>query len=87
MVKCFSIFKGIYTGIFISVLSLSFFSCSSEFQDNFQDRDDGYLDIVFFNVETRADLANDGSGSFTEGDKVGLYLYGHENEVSKGLRG
>ncbi len=76
MVKCFSIFKGIYTGIFISVLSLSFFSCSSEFQDNFQDRDDGYLDIVFFNVETRADLANDGSGSFTEGDKVGLYLQG-----------
>lgn len=47
MVKCFSIFKGIYTGIFISVLSLSFFSCSSEFQDNLQDRDDGYLDIVF----------------------------------------
>lgn len=47
MVKCFSVFKGIYTSIFISILFLSFFSCSSEFQDNYQDRDDGYLDIVF----------------------------------------
>lgn len=47
MVKCFSIFKDIYIGIFISILSLSFFSCSSEFQDNYQDRDDGYLDIFF----------------------------------------
>lgn len=47
MVKCFSIFKGIYTGIFISILFLSFFSCSSEFQDNYQESDDGYLDIVF----------------------------------------
>lgn len=40
-------FKDIYTGIFISVLSLFFFSCSSEFQDNSQDRDNEYLDIVF----------------------------------------
>ena len=76
MVKYFSIFKGIYTGIFIGVLSLSFFSCSSEFQDNYQDKDDGYLDIVFFKEETRADFANDGSGSFTENDKIGLYIQG-----------
>lgn len=47
MVKCFSIFKGIYTSIFISILFLSFFSCSTEFQDNYQESDDGYLDIVF----------------------------------------
>lgn len=80
MVKCFSIFKDIYIGIFISILSLSFFSCSSEFQDNYQDRDDGYLDIFFSKEETRADLANDGSGSFTEGDKVGLYI-----QCDKGL--
>ena len=39
MVKCFSIFKGIYTSIFISILFLSFFSCSSEFQDNYQESD------------------------------------------------
>ena len=76
MVKCFSIFKGIYTSIFISILFLSFFSCSSEFQDNYQESDDGYLDIVFSKEETRADLASDGSGSFTEGDKVGLYIQG-----------
>lgn len=57
MVKCFSIFKGIYTGIFISILFLSFFSCSTEFQDNYQESDDGYLDIVFSKEETRADLA------------------------------
>lgn len=76
MVKCFSVFKGIYTSIFISILFLSFFSCSSEFQDNCQENDDGYLDIVFFKEETRADLASDGSGSFTEGDKVGLYIQG-----------
>lgn len=76
MVKCFSVFKDIYTGIFISILFLSFFSCSSEFQDNYQESDDGYLDIVFSKEETRADLASDGSGSFTEGDKVGLYIQG-----------
>ena len=57
MVKCFSVFKGIYTSIFISILFLSFFSCSSEFQDNCQDSDDGYLDIVFSKEEARADLA------------------------------
>lgn len=72
----FSILKDIYIGIFISILSLSFFSCSSEIQDNYQNKDDGYLDIAFSKVETRADLASDGSGSFTEGDKVGLYLQG-----------
>ena len=76
MVKYFSILKDIYIGIFISILSLSFFSCSSEIQDNYQNKDDGYLDIAFSKVETRADLASDGSGSFTEGDKVGLYLQG-----------
>ncbi len=76
MVKCFSIFKGIYTSIFISILFLSFFSCSTEFQDNYQESDDGDLDIVFSKEETRVDLASDGSGSFTEGDKVGLYLQG-----------
>lgn len=57
MVKCFPIFKGIYISIFISILFLSFFSCSSEFQDNYQDRDNKYLDIVFSKEETRADLA------------------------------
>ena len=57
-------------------MSLFFFSCSSEFQDNCQASDGGYLDIVFTKEETRADLANDGSGSFTEGDKVGLYIQG-----------
>lgn len=76
MAKCFSMFKDIYTGIFISILSLFFFSCSSEFQDNYQDRNNEYLDIVFSKEETRADLASDGSGGFTEGDKVGLYIQG-----------
>ena len=32
--------------------------------------------LSFFKEKTRADFANDGSGSFTEGDKVGLYLQG-----------
>jgi len=54
MVKYFSILKDIYIGIFISILSLSFFSCSSEIQDNYQNKDDGYLDIAFSKVETRA---------------------------------
>lgn len=76
MIKFLSIFKEIYTGIFISVLSLSLFSCSSEYPDNFQNTDDRYLDIGFSKEETKADLANDGSGSFTEGDKVGLYFQG-----------
>ena len=30
------------------------------------------------NDGTKADIEEDGSGSFTEGDKVGLYIYGEQ---------
>lgn len=38
---------------------------------------DGYVEFLFTkdgNVSTRADIAEDGSGAFVQGDKIGLYI-------------
>lgn len=35
---------------------------------------DGYLKLNFHQAETRADITPDGSGTFTEGDIIGLYI-------------
>ena len=42
--------------------------------------DSEYVEMVFTqdNDGTKADIEEDGSGSFTEGDKVGLYIYGEQ---------
>ena len=39
-----------------------------------------YVEMVFTqdNEGTKAEIGEDGSGSFTEGDKVGLYIYGEQ---------
>ena len=39
-----------------------------------------YVEMVFTqdNEGTKAEIEEDGSGSFTEGDKVGLYIYGEQ---------
>lgn len=35
---------------------------------------DGYLDLEFLQAETRAVISPDGSGSFSDGDRVGLFI-------------
>ena len=42
--------------------------------------DSEYVEMVFTqdNDGTKAEIEEDGSGSFTEGDKVGLYIYGEQ---------
>ena len=42
--------------------------------------DSEYVEMVFTqdNDGTKAEIGEDGSGSFTEGDKVGLYIYGEQ---------
>ena len=60
-------------------LFLVFSSCSPE-QDFLGEQNDGYLHLSFSKSDTRADLNPDGSGSFSEGDKIGLYI-DNGNEV------
>lgn len=43
------------------------------------DRNDGYLQLEFSRDMTRADIGNDGSGSFSAGDVVGLYIDNGDN--------
>lgn len=35
---------------------------------------DGYLHLTFTKTDTKASVGTDGSGNFTEGDKIGLYI-------------
>lgn len=57
---------------FLWILALA--SCSTE-PTGFTDQvEDGYLQLDFAKCTTRADLDTDGSGSFIEGDRIGLYI-------------
>ena len=49
-------------------------ACTSEMSEPFGDRNDGWLELNFAVVETRADLDASGAGSFSEGDRIGLYI-------------
>ena len=53
----------------------------AEFEDYSSSKNDSeYVEMVFTqdNEGTKAEIGEDGSGSFTEGDKVGLYIYGEQ---------
>ncbi len=53
----------------------------AEFEDYSSSKNDSeYVEMVFTqdNKGTKAEIGEDGSGSFTEGDKVGLYIYGEQ---------
>ena len=43
---------------------------------------DRYIEIKFTqeDSDTRAEIGDDGSGFFTDGDKVGLYIYGKQTK-------
>lgn len=61
----------------VSVLSVSCDADSSVAVSD--DRNDGYLQLEFSRDMTRADIGNDGSGSFSAGDVVGLYVDNGDN--------
>lgn len=35
---------------------------------------EGYISLHFARVETRAEMDDSGAGSFTEGDRIGLFI-------------
>lgn len=49
-------------------------ACSSEMTDPPVGADNGWLEVNFTNPETRTSLDDSGAGSFSDGDKVGLYI-------------
>ncbi len=48
-------------------------NCASD-KEEYTPITDGYLQLLFAQPETRADLSDDGSGTFQEGDRIGLYI-------------
>lgn len=61
-----------------ATLLLAFWGCSSEPDVPGGATDDGYIHLFFSKTETRADLNPDGSGQFTEGDRIGLFVDGSD---------
>lgn len=56
------------------------FSCSSEFEDSLQQlSNDEFIEFTFTKTNSRAEVDNTGSGSFNNGDIIGLYLDNGEN--------
>ena len=49
-------------------------ACTSELDESISELNGIYLDLNFTTAETRANLNPDGTGSFSEGDKIGLYI-------------
>lgn len=49
-------------------------ACTTEKTDPAADRLDDYLQLTFSAIETRADLDENGAGSFSEGDRIGLFI-------------
>lgn len=58
-----------------AIAALLFTSCSIE--ENFPDRqhgEDDFLNLSFLLTETKADIGPDGTGTFSEGDRIGLFI-------------
>lgn len=58
-----------------AILAFSLQSCSKS--DNYGQKpqdDDGYLHLTFTKSETKASINSDGSGEFTNGDRIGLFV-------------
>lgn len=76
MVKSFSFFRSTLIHVLLFVLPFTLFSCTSELNENPLPEADGYLDLSFSVLDTKADMDSDGAGNFSEGDRIGLYLDG-----------
>lgn len=60
-------------------------ACSSEMTDPPVGADNGWLEVNFTNPETRTSLDDSGAGSFSDGDKVGLYIDNGSNVAYREL--
>lgn len=72
--KFFSLEKNV-VWLWLSLCLFLLASCAEEKEYDKLAGDD-YLQLYFTKSETRADLAPDGSGNFSEGDRIGLYING-----------
>ena len=66
-----------YLLIVISIAAVLLSGCRKS-DDVFGLKENGFVDFVFSREapQTRADIGEDGSGSFTDGDRIGIYIYG-----------
>lgn len=75
MQRSFSFIKT--TALAALMLPLVLFqSCTEEQPEYHGAVSEGFLDLDFIIGETKAAISPDGTGSFTEGDKIGLYVQG-----------
>lgn len=67
---------------FIILLSSIIFSCTEDKSYQPDVNPEGYIQLNFYNAdnETKADINSDGSGNFSNGDKIGLFITG-ENKT------
>ena len=64
--------KRVWMALCLQVCLLA--ACTRETTDPVADRHDDWLEVVFTTAETRTDLDENGAGTFSEGDKVGLFI-------------
>ena len=56
------------------VALLVLMACRADRNDDLSTGADGYMRLTFSRLETRAEMASDGSGTFSDGDRIGLYI-------------
>lgn len=78
--KIFKLEKNV-VWLWISLCLVIFASCSVKEKEYDKLTGEDYLQLFFTKSAARADLAPDGSGNFSEGDRIGLYING-ENGIS-----
>lgn len=49
-------------------------ACTADMKIQDEQNDDRYLNLSFQKTKTKTDLNSDGSGNFSEGDKIGLFI-------------
>lgn len=49
-------------------------ACRTGMTEECFDGEEGYISLHFARVETRAEVDDSGAGSFTEGDRIGLFI-------------
>lgn len=70
--------------VFLCCFLLVLSSCYSDFEDSKYVQNDGFIELTFISNESRASINSDGSGSFSEGDVIGLHINnGEKTEFRK----
>ena len=60
--------------ILFGILTCLFSACNGDMTDSITTLDDDILKLNFWTIDSRADLDETGAGSFSENDKIGLYI-------------